>query len=40
MRSVVLGTLAAIIISVGVGLVMTSMNPTSGETYSTSGARI
>lgn len=40
MKSVVIGGLAALVIAIAAGAVMNSMNPTTGEKYSTSSTRL
>lgn len=40
MKSVFIGGLAALLIAIATGAVMNSMNPTAGEKYSTSNARL
>jgi len=40
MKSVLIGGLAAIVIAIAAGAVLNNMNPTTGEKYSTSNARL
>ncbi len=40
MKSVIIGSIAAIAIAVAAGAVLNSMNPTAGQKYSTSNTRL
>ena len=40
MKSVLIGGIAAVVIAIAAGAVLTNLNPSAGEKYSTSNARI
>ena len=40
MKSVLIGGLAAIVIAIAAGAALNNMNPTAGEKFSTSNARV
>ncbi|MGB0683676.1 MAG: hypothetical protein ACPGOV_13260 [Magnetovibrionaceae bacterium] len=40
MRAMWMGMAAAVLIAIGVGVIMTNVNPTAGDKYSTSNVRL